>query len=179
MRGRLVGLASAFKEQQLLTVVLEGDFRAEYDRLKDSDVRIEIKKYHEKRSLNANAYFHVLVNKIAINQSLGNDEVKKKFVVEYGTLARDREGNSMGFKLPATADVDSLYPYTKMFDTREEDGKTFNCYLVYKRSSEMDKQEMARLIDGVVYEAQNLGIETLPPAELARLKSQWEGEGSG
>ena len=34
----------------------------------------------------------------------------------------------------------------------------------------MDNREMAILIDGVVQEAEQLGIPTLTPAEIARLK---------
>jgi ethanolamine utilization microcompartment shell protein EutS len=33
---------------------------------------------------------------------------------------------------------------------------------------------MARLIDGVVQEAQALGIETMTPGELALLKDEWQ-----
>ena len=36
--------------------------------------------------------------------------------------------------------------------------------------------EMARLIDGTVDEAKALGIETLTPAELERMKSTWTGK---
>jgi hypothetical protein len=32
---------------------------------------------------------------------------------------------------------------------------------------------MAHLIDGVVDECKEVGIETLPPDELARLKTEW------
>jgi hypothetical protein len=37
-----------------------------------------------------------------------------------------------------------------------------------------DTKEMARLIDGVVYEAKSIGIETLSPDELERMKSLWK-----
>ena len=33
---------------------------------------------------------------------------------------------------------------------------------------------MARLIDAVVQDCKALGIETMPPAELAQLMSAWE-----
>jgi hypothetical protein len=38
----------------------------------------------------------------------------------------------------------------------------------------MDTAEMARLIDGAVQEAKALGIETDTPAELERLRKEWE-----
>ena len=42
----------------------------------------------------------------------------------------------------------------------------------------MDSREMSRLIEGAVQEAQNLGIETLTPGELARMNLEW-GEKNG
>ena len=46
--------------------------------------------------------------------------------------------------------------------------------VVYYGSSTYDTKQMSALIDSLVQEAQALGIETLPPAEIARLNSQWE-----
>ena len=41
---------------------------------------------------------------------------------------------------------------------------------MFEGSSEMDSREMAILLDGVVQEAEQLGIPTLTPNEIARLK---------
>lgn len=38
----------------------------------------------------------------------------------------------------------------------------------------MDTKQMSILIDGIVQEAKQLDIETLPPAELTRLKEGWK-----
>jgi len=173
MKGRLIDLSFSMNKKQRITVEVNSDFREEFDRLKDADIRIEIKKYREKRSKDANAYFHVLVNKIAEAQGLGNDEVKKSLVIEYGALAKDEDGYTVGFKLPESVKIDSIYPYAKIFDVREEDGRTFNCYLVYKHTHELDSKEMSRLIDGTIYEAKELGIETETPEQLARYKEEW------
>lgn len=173
MKGRLIDLSFSMNKKQRITVEVNSDFREEFDRLKDADIRVEIKKYREKRSKDANAYFHVLVNKIAEAQGLGNDEVKKSLVVEYGALAKDDDGYSVGFKLPASVNIDSIYPYAKVFDVREENGRTFNCYLVYKHTHELDSKEMSRLIDGTIYVAKDLGIETETPEQLAKYKEEW------
>lgn len=173
MKGRLIDLALGLNRKQRITLEIDSDFRAEYDRLKDGDVKVEIVKYRNPRSKDANAYFHVLVNKLAEHQNLGDDEVKKSLVLDYGALAKDGDGATIGFKLPVSVDVSSIYPYAKVFDTRTENGKEFNCYLVYKRTHDLDSKEMARLIDGAIYEAQNLGIETDTPEQIARYKEEW------
>jgi hypothetical protein len=173
MKGRLIDLSFGMNRKQRITLEVDGDFRNDSDQLKDFDVSVEIKKYREKRSKDANAYFHVLVNKIAEAQGLGNDEVKKSLVLEYGALAKDDDGYTVGFKLPASVNIDKIYPYAKIFDVREENGRTFNCYLVYKHTHELDSKEMARLIDGAIYVAKDLGIETDTPEQLAKYKEGW------
>lgn len=173
MKGRLIDLSFGMNRKQRITLEVDADFRNDFDQLKEFDVSVEIKKYREKRSKDANAYFHVLVNKIAEVQGLGNDEVKKSLVIEYGALAKDDDGYTVGFKLPASVNIDSIYPYAKVFDVREENGRTFNCYLVYKHTHELDSKEMARLIDGTIYVAQDLGIETDTPEQLAKYKEGW------
>ena len=165
--------------KQRITVEVDGDFRDKFDKLKESDLSVEIKKYRELRSKTANSYFHVLVNKIAEEQCLGEEEVKARLVCEYGAFAKDGDGVKVGFKLPASVNINTIYPYTKCFDTRIEGGVTFNCYLVYRRTRYMDTKEMYRLIDGARYEAIDLGIEVETPEELARQKSLWEMEEAG
>lgn len=176
MLGRLRDLTFGINREQHITITVNADFRAKFDDLKDADLDIEIKKHRERRSLSANAYFHVLVNKIAEAQGLGDDEVKAGLVIEYGALARDDEGQAVGFKLPASVDVGTIYKYVRCFDTRIEGGKPFNCYLVYKQTHLMDSKEMARLIDGAVYVAKDLGIETDTPETLAKHKDRWADE---
>lgn len=169
MRGRLLDLSVGLNRKQRLTLEIDSDFRESFDQLREAELDIEIKKHRKKRSLSANAYFHVLVNKIAAERGGSDDEVKAELVQKYGALARDNDGQPIGFKLPVSVDVAVLYPYTRCFDEREENGMLFNCYLVYKRTRTMDSKEMAHLIDGTIEDAKELGIETLPPDELSRL----------
>ena len=142
MRGRLVDLTIGLNRKQRITVEVDRDYREDYERLKDAELDIEIKKHREKRSKSANAYFHVLVNKIAAERG----------------------------------DVSTIYPYVKCFETREENGKLFKCYLVYKQTHLMDSKEMTRLIDGAIEVAKELGIETDTPEQLARYKEVWNKE---
>lgn len=169
MKGRITDFALDMRSQkQRITIEVDTDFREGYEALKEVDVEVSIKKWRNKRSKDANAYFHVLVNAIAEARGISDDEVKQKLVVDYGALARDEDGQIVGFKLPPSVDVDLIYPYTRLYKQVEENGKSFNCYLVYKRSSEMDTKEMSRLIDGAVTEAKEIGIDTDTPEERAR-----------
>lgn len=174
MRGRLIDLSLGLNGKQRVTIELDRDFRETFDRLKDAELDVEIKRHRERRSKSANAYFHVLVNKIAAERGGSDEETKIWLVCEYGTLAKDKDGMTVGFKLPASVDVSTIYPYVKCFDTREENGKLFKCYLVYKQTHLMDSKEMSRLIDGAIEVARELGIETDTPEQLARYKEVWK-----
>ena len=134
---------------------------------------MEIKQWREPRSKDANAYFHVLVNKIAEAQGIGDDEVKRTLVIEYGALARDEDGNTLGAMLPISANIEDFYPYARCYKTMELDGKAYRCYLFYKRTHTLDSKEMARLIDGAIYVANSMGIDTDTPEQLARYKEDW------
>ena len=47
-------------------------------------------------------------------------------------------------------------------------------FLFFKRTSELTKDEMNRLIQGTVDEAKALNIETLTPEELARMMNRYK-----
>lgn len=174
MRGMLKDLTMNRDGSQNVTLTVSGDYRQEFDRLKGQELDITIKKASHKRSLDANAYFHVLVNKIAAVLKASDDEIKTRLVIDYGVVARDEDNQVIGFKLPASVDVDRIYRYVRRFDQRMENGKLFNCYLVYKPTHEMTSAEMCRLIEGAISEAKDLGIETATPEELARLRRELE-----
>lgn len=167
MKGRIIDFSMSFGGKQRITLELDTDFREGYEALKDAVVEIMIKKWRAKRSKDANAYFHVLVNQIAMARGLSDDEVKRDLVTQYGAIAV-QDGYKVGFKLPASVDVETIYPYTRMYKQVEENGMLMNCYLVFKQTRYMDTKEMAHLIDGAIQVAQELGIDTDTPEQKAR-----------
>lgn len=133
----------------------------------DKVLALEIKGWKETRSKDANAYFHLLVGKIAEALGLGLEEVKKQMVEEYGTeLCKAR--------VPQDADIESIYKYVKLIGESKGTKQPCNDWIIFKPTHTLDTKEMARLIDGVVHEAKQLGIETRTPNELAEMMSLWE-----
>jgi hypothetical protein len=171
---RIKELAKTRSGDYVLSLAVPQHIERYYDDLAEKDLRLELSIWREKRSLNANSYLHLLIGKIAEKLKLGNDEVKFTMVLEYGTVMTDDDGAKVGIKLPSSVDVKRIYPYAKWFDERMENGKAFNCYIIYKQTHALDTAEMSRLINGVVYEAKELGIETETPEQLARIISLWE-----
>ncbi|MCH5157461.1 MAG: hypothetical protein J1G02_06280 [Clostridiales bacterium] len=121
---------------------------------------VEVKR---KRSLDANAYFHVLCSKIAEKTKTSMDEIKNILVLRYGTALYNVE-------IPNGADIHQFWSYSRYIG--EHDGKSQ--YLLYKQTHTLDSAEMARLIEGAISEAQQLGIETATPQELAHIQNMWD-----
>ena len=138
--------------------------------LEDGDYVLSISKARKNRSLTQNAYFHAMVGELADVTGKGFDEIKIALNTEYGSLAKDEDGNTIGFMLPKSVKPETLYKYTRWFDTRDINGKEFDCYMAYKETHLLDSAEMAKLIDGTIRECEQYGIETLSASEVALLK---------
>ena len=70
-------------------------------------------------------------------------------------------------------DVTEYFKYFEQIATVKLQGKNFTHYKVFKGTSEYNTAEMAVFIDGVISEADELGIDTLPPNEVEKIKSLW------
>ena len=148
-----------------------GSAKKVIDEFKDKDLRVEVREWKEHRSLSANAYFHVLVNKIAGRMNLGEDEVKRSLVLDYGTVAEDKDGNMILLNLPDGTEPESLgIKYSKWLSAYQDHGRTKNTYLIYNETHRLDTKEFSRLVDGAVQTAKDLGIEVMIPQDLERLE---------
>lgn len=133
----------------------------------DREKIFEIKEHKERRSLNANAYAWALIGKIADLIRLSKDEVYLAMLKSYG--------QSEIVSVLSSIDISGYFKYFEVFGESSLNGKDFTHYKIFKGSSEYDTREMSILIDGIVHEAKNLGIETMTPDELQRLKDNWKG----
>lgn len=138
-----------------------------YGDLKNAEkLSVKLDKYREKRSLNANNYAWKLLTEI------GNIVRKDKEEVYIDMLKR--YGQSEMISVLSHIPIKQYIKYCEEAGESILNGKSFTHYKVYKGSSEFDTHEMSIFIDGVVDEAQSLGIETKTPEELANLKSLWK-----
>lgn len=145
----------------------------EYDKTSQDIVDVQIKKHREKRSLNANAYFHVLVDKIAQVQKVSHTEIHNQMIAEYGEVDYEVKSIIMKDSIPwQRLQTIHLRPTTNT--SVLDDGNLWRVYQVMRGSHTYDTKEMSRLIDGVVSEAKELDIETLTPAELERMVNAWK-----
>lgn len=131
----------------------------------------DIKPWRPKRSLDANAYMWQLCQKISEATGATKDEVYRQNI---------REGNEytpLPIKADAVADFARIWEThgTGWFVEVVDDSKLPGYKLVraYHGSSTYDTRQMSALIDRVVQDAKALGIESMTPDDLERMKAEW------
>lgn len=134
----------------------------------DRDKLFDITEHKERRSLNANAYCWALIGKIADATRASKDEVYLECLKKYG--------QSEIVSVLSKINVRGYFKYYEEIGKGHINGREFTHYKVFKGSSEYDSMEMSVLIDGVISDAKELDIETLPPHEIERMKAKWSSQ---
>ena len=156
-----------------ITILFEPceDFREAYEYLKGcGKLTLEIKKYKAKRSLNANAYYWVLLAKFARVLGMTNAEAHNMMLCWYGQLELFNE-KAVCMTIPDTEESEkkvknsSEYHLRPTSQVREgNDGVMYRTYKLLRGSSTYNTEEMARLISGLIEQCKEVGI---PDAEIA------------
>lgn len=131
----------------------------------------EIERRRKKRSLDANAYFFVLADKLAEKVNIPKTEIYRNYIKEIGgvseivcvknnaveKLCKGWERNGLGWQT----------------DTTPSKIKGCTNVILYYGSSTYDTEQMSRLINLVVEDCKIQGIETKTPDEIANMLSLW------
>ena len=144
--------------------------------LEGKDLKIKVVKSTKPRSLNANAYFHVLCDALRLKLGVSMAHMKNMLITSYGQIEYITEGQALVYKTNAPIEyIQELEEAHMKFLKQGEDGAYW--YRVYRGSHTYDTKEMSLLLEGTIAEAKEQGIETKTPDEIARLVSLWEQEG--
>ena len=171
MQGKLKSLTMNRDGTQDVTVTLRADFRETYDELKDKDISVDIKRYTKHRSLDANARAWVLIDQIAEKTNTKKVEVYREAIRGIGGVS--------DIVCVKEAAVESLCQHWKDHGqgwmTEVTQSKLPGCKNVtlWYGSSVYTTQQMSRLIDSLIQDAEALGIPTMTEEEKDRLLNQW------
>lgn len=168
--GQIKGIARDYQTNQFnITFSLnESSAVNEIDKLKDCKLSIKAVKHREKRSLDSNAYAWVLIQKIAEAVNSNKWDVYLECLKKYS-----RSFSHVIVKPEAVGKMKELYRTCVDLGEISVNGTTGHQLQVYYGSSTFNTKEMSVFIDGIVSECKELNIETLPPAELERMKATW------
>lgn len=174
MKATAFDLRRTYRDDWELIATLDRESVKEAMRLVDTadgkTYELTAKVYRKARTIPANAYFHKLCNDLAAVLGVDDDEIKTHLVLKYGTVA-EKDGVPVTITLPHAADVQDFYRYAKWIEADE----CTDTYILYKQTHTLDRAEFSRLIDGTVEDCKELGIETLPPDELALMVESVKG----
>jgi len=133
---------------------------------------ILVKKYRKKRSLDANAYFHVLCGKLAEKMVYSKAKMKNILICQYGQMELLPDGSPLIYKSNAPAEYMIELESVHSIPVKYVENATF--YRIYRGSHTYDSYEMSKLIEGTVAEAKEMGIDTKTPDEIRRMVSAWQ-----
>lgn len=177
MVGRIVDISRSLEGKYRVTFEMD-EITGEMRNHDSKSMDIEIKPHRNKRSLNANAYFHVLVGKIAEKVKISNQRAKNILLSKYGQREIFDDGPLI---ISIISEVDMMERediHCVSVGAGEVNGKDFTHWAIIKPSHLYDTQEMAHLIDGTVEDAKELGIETLSENEIKRMEAAWKMNGN-
>lgn len=133
---------------------------------------VDIVPHRKKRSLDANSYFWVLVGKIAEKIQAPKNLLYREYIREVGAYT------PLPIKECAVEDFRRIWEshgtgwVLEVVDDSKLSGYKL-CH-AYQGSSTYDTAQMSRLIDFVVADAKDQGIETLTPQRLSAMLDRWE-----
>lgn len=170
-RGKIESITRDWRSEKLIIGFLVDSIPTDLEDLQGKELDIVARVHREKRSLNANAYFHVLSGRIAEKLGTSLNHEKNRLIREYGQyeiidgmiptlMAKEKYEDKM---------LDMEGVHLKVVERPGEMVKM----AVMRGSHTYDTAEMSRLIDATVEEAKELKIETMTPDQLERMKAAW------
>ena len=145
--------------------------RKHKDRLYDMDV----KEHRKKRSLDANAMLWSLINQMSVVMRIPPDEIYQGYIPDVGdnftwhpekpeTVKQFSDGWCRGH---IGRMVDDVGP------CRLPDLRGYRLLKCYYGSSEYDVPTFSRLLDLVIQDCKNIGIDTMSERERSLLLEEW------
>ena len=169
LSGTIHSTALSMDGKPLITFVVNEyqDCMKVAQELNGQPVSLKVTKKKKRRSLDSNAYFWILVDKLSQKLNLSKEDVYRNAIRNIGGVSEVVcVRNEAVEKLCAGWSKNGLGWQTDTMPSKI-DGCT-NVVLYYG-SSTYNQEQMTRLIDNIVQDCKAVGIETLSPLELARM----------
>lgn len=140
-----------------------------FEELQDKPLTVTVKEYRQKRSLTQNSYLWVLLDKIAEKVNRSKEDIYKLYIKDFGVFevipvkneAADRfiklwQARGLGWVCEDLGES-KLNGYTRL--------------MAFYGSSTYNTKEMARLIDAVVNDCKDMGIQAMSLSDIMLLQN--------
>ena len=118
-----------------------------------------VKEYKKKRNNKQNSRYWKLLSELSLKTKIGIEELHFDMLKNYSQRYE---------VLSPTDDIRGIEYYEKKSKIRREDGKEFYVYHVYAPSHELKTDEFAILLNGLMQECIQQGIDVRSPEEIER-----------
>ena len=135
---------------------------------------VAVSKYRKRRSLSANAYFWELIGSLSEKLNISKEETYWEYIKHMGIYRSVEVDNKAVDTIIKMWKSHGLGWIAEKTDDGEHEG--FSLINLYYGSSSYNTKQMSRLIDSVVNDCKEQGIETLPPEQLECMKREWKSE---
>lgn len=135
---------------------------------------VAVSKYRKRRSLSANAYFWELIGRLSEKLNISKEETYWEYIKHMGIYRSVEVNNKAVDTIIKMWRSHGLGWIAEKTDDGEREG--FSLINLYYGSSSYNTKQMSRLIDSVVNDCKEQGIETLPPEQLECMKREWKSE---
>lgn len=163
-----------------ITFEIDGDIASQIEAMKDKLLGITAKQYRKRRSLDANSYYWQLITKLADKLQLSKPHLHNILIRRYGQ-PESIDGQLIYLVLPdsdsgsRTADEAESYHIRPTSQVKAGvDGLMYRTYVMLRGSSTYDTDEMSKLINGLVYECKEQGIETMTPDQISEMMALYD-----
>lgn len=131
------------------------------------ELTVDIKQFRKKRSLDANGMLWAILNQMAEILKTSKDEVYLEMLNRYGVFTH------VIVKADVVEKVKREWKTVRELGEVTVNGKTGIQLQCYFGSSTYDSKEFSVLLEGVISEAKELGIDTITEGEKKRLLNDW------
>ena len=173
--GKIQGLEQDLATRRVtlvLSINEEQTARQMFDELRNAErLSIKISKYRKKRGLNANSYCWKLIGDLSEKLNIPKEEIYRKYIRESGVYRRIEVNEKAVDTIIHVWGLNGIGWIAEKVDYSETKG--FVSVFLYYGSSTYNTKQMSRLIDSVVTDCKEQGIETKTPQEIARLIDLW------
>lgn len=161
-----------------LTIALDDLY--DFTEVMDKPLTIKLAPVRANRSLDSNAYFHVLCDKLRQVLNISMARCKNHLIADYGQIEYvEDQPVYIKTTIPEERMIEREEIHTKCVRVAEENGQDVYFYRIYRGSHTYNTKEMAQLIEGTIQECKEQGIETATPAELKQMAILWETKNNG
>lgn len=173
MIGEIADLSLDFKTRKTkITLLVEVDPN-QIEKFQNEKLNIEIKKYRAKRSLNANNYFWKLLQELCEEIEIDTIEEYRKRVKELGIFRTFKIMTEQVKTFKKVWEEQGTAWFCEVADTEYIGNQEFKIINAYYGSSSFNSKQMSRLIENLVQDCNEVGIETKSKEEINSLLKEW------